>query len=55
MVVDFRPSPRPTLGVEWELGLVDARTGDLVSAAAEVVQEARDRMPQGERECTGSS
>ena len=48
MVVDFRPSPRPTLGVEWELGLVDARTGDLVSAAAEVVEEARDRMPRGE-------
>jgi carboxylate-amine ligase len=48
MVVDFRPSRRPTLGVEWELGLVDARTGDLVSAAAEVVEEARDGLSQGE-------
>jgi len=48
MVVDFRPSRRPTLGVEWELGLVDNRTGDLVSAAAEVVDEARSAIPQGE-------
>ncbi len=48
MVVDFRPSRRPTLGVEWELGLVDARTGDLVSAAAEVVEEARGRVSEGE-------
>ena len=48
MVVDFRPSRRPTLGVEWELGLVDARTGDLVSSAAAVVEEARGAIPQGE-------
>jgi glutamate---cysteine ligase / carboxylate-amine ligase len=48
MVVEFRPSRRPTLGVEWELGLVDARTGDLVSAAAEIVEEARGAMPEGE-------
>ncbi len=48
MVVDFRPSPRPTLGVEWELGLVDARTGDLVSSAAAVVEEARGAIPQGQ-------
>jgi glutamate---cysteine ligase / carboxylate-amine ligase len=48
MVVDFRPSRRPTLGVEWELGLVDARTGDLVSAAAAVVEEARGGLPDGE-------
>ena len=48
MVIDFRPSRQPTLGVEWELGLVDARTGDLVSAAAEVVEEARGAIPEGE-------
>jgi carboxylate-amine ligase len=48
MVVDFRPSRRPTLGVEWELGLVDARTGDLVSAAAEVVEAARGGISEGE-------
>jgi carboxylate-amine ligase len=48
MVVEFRPSPRPTLGVEWEVGLVDARTGDLVSAAAEIVEQARGEIPDGE-------
>jgi carboxylate-amine ligase len=48
MALEFRPSPRPTLGVEWELGLVDVRTGDLVSAASEVVEEARAQIPAGE-------
>jgi carboxylate-amine ligase len=48
VVVNFRPSPRPTLGVEWELGLVDTGTGDLVSAAAEVVAEARGRTSESE-------
>ena len=49
MLGDFRPSRRPTLGVEWELGLVDAGTGGLfVSAAAEVVEEARAGIPAGE-------
>jgi carboxylate-amine ligase len=48
MALEFRPSPRPTLGVEWELGLVDARTGDLVSAASEVVEEARAAIPAGQ-------
>nr|WP_233153629.1 glutamate--cysteine ligase [Kineosporia sp. R_H_3] len=35
--VDFTPSPAPTLGVEWELGLVDAGTGDLVQLADTVL------------------
>jgi carboxylate-amine ligase len=35
--VHFEPSPRPTIGVEWELALVDARTGDLTSAADDVL------------------
>jgi carboxylate-amine ligase len=48
MALEFRPSPRPTLGVEWELGLVDVRTGDLVSAASKVVEEARAAIPAGE-------
>ncbi|WP_088319683.1 glutamate--cysteine ligase [Kineosporia sp. R_H_3] len=37
MHVDFTPSPAPTLGVEWELGLVDAGTGDLVQLADTVL------------------
>ncbi len=41
MAIQFRASAGPTLGVEWELGLVDRRTGALVSAAGDVVEEAR--------------
>ncbi|NIZ90635.1 glutamate--cysteine ligase [Kineosporiaceae bacterium B12] len=37
MVIDFASSPRPTLGVEWEMALVDRRSRDLVSSAAEVI------------------
>lgn len=36
MPVTFHPSPRPTIGVEWELALVDPTSGDLVSAAPAV-------------------
>ena len=42
MRIDFRSSPRPTLGVEWELALVDADSGDLVPAAAEVIAAAHE-------------
>lgn len=31
--IEFRASPEPTLGVEWELALVDRDTRDLVNAA----------------------
>ncbi|NAZ81135.1 glutamate--cysteine ligase [Kineococcus sp. R8] len=37
MGIDFASSPRPTLGVEWEMALVDRRSRDLVSSAAEVI------------------
>jgi glutamate---cysteine ligase / carboxylate-amine ligase len=50
MAIRFAPSARSTLGVEWELALVDARTGDLVPLAPEVlatVAEGDDR--EGER------
>ncbi|AVM01832.1 glutamate--cysteine ligase [Gordonia iterans] len=32
--IEFRASPTPTLGVEWELALVDRDSRDLVNAAA---------------------
>ena len=41
MHVDFRPSPARTLGVEWELGLLDPRSGDLVSVAEAVLAGVR--------------
>ena len=37
MVVAFTPSPRPTVGVEWEVALVDRRSRDLVNAAEDVL------------------
>lgn len=36
-MIDFTPSPEPTLGVEWEIGLLDAQTLDLVPLAEDVV------------------
>ncbi|QBF46886.1 glutamate--cysteine ligase [Janibacter limosus] len=37
-MIEFSPSDGPTLGVEWELALVDARTQDLVPLAESVVE-----------------
>ncbi|MDT9593955.1 glutamate--cysteine ligase [Nocardioides zeae] len=44
MRIDFHGSPRPTLGVEWELALVDRETRDLANRAHEVLETARGRM-----------
>lgn len=45
MRIDFHPSPEPTLGVEWEFGLVDRRTRDLRNDAAHLFARAKARMP----------
>ena len=39
MQIDFNPSPRSSLGVEWELMLVDRGTRALTSGAAEILEE----------------
>lgn len=39
MQIEFSESERSTVGIEWELALVDASTGDLVQIAQEVLQE----------------
>ncbi|HET6652939.1 MAG TPA: glutamate--cysteine ligase [Nocardioides sp.] len=44
MPVEFRPSPRPTVGVEWEFALVDRTTRDLSNSASELF----DAVHQGE-------
>lgn len=46
MAVEFARSPRPTLGVEWEIGLIDPETRDLVPRAAEVVEIVAERQPE---------
>lgn len=45
MRIDFHGSPEPTLGVEWELALVDRRTRDLRNDAAHLFARAKARMP----------
>ncbi|MCG7296116.1 glutamate--cysteine ligase [Corynebacterium afermentans] len=42
---DFSRSDGPTLGVEWEICLVDPVTRDLVPRAAEVIEEVQARHP----------
>ena len=42
--IDFRPSPRPSLGVEWEFALVDRSSRDLVNSAADLLDAARPRL-----------
>ena len=37
--IDFAPSLRPTIGVEWEFALVDAQTRDLSNEATAVIAE----------------
>ena len=49
MRIDFRGSPEPTLGVEWELALVDRETRDLRNEAARLFTAAHPRMPDPSR------
>src|SRR6478736_7560164 len=43
--IDFHASPEPTLGVEWELALVDRRTRDLRNDATHLFARAKPRLP----------
>ncbi|MFI0433154.1 MAG: glutamate--cysteine ligase [Candidatus Nanopelagicales bacterium] len=47
MDIAFQASPQPTLGVEWEIALVDAVTGDLASRADEVLDLVGDLVDDG--------
>lgn len=46
MKIDFTTSRQSTLGVEWELALVDRDSGELVSKATDVLQGCRERHPE---------
>ena len=48
MTIHFTPNARPTIGVEMELHLVDAVTGDLVSASNEILADMGAGHPGGE-------
>jgi carboxylate-amine ligase len=41
MNIEFSPSRRSTVGVEWELGLVDRRSGELSSVAERILEAVR--------------
>jgi glutamate---cysteine ligase / carboxylate-amine ligase len=47
--IDFRGSAEPTLGVEWELALVDRRTRDLRNDASHLFARAKPRLADPER------
>lgn len=46
MNIEFAKSEQSTLGVEWELALVDRYNGDLVSVAKEVLRGVNERHPE---------
>jgi glutamate---cysteine ligase / carboxylate-amine ligase len=48
VTIHFTPNARSTVGVEMELHLVDAETGELVSASREILEEMGAGHPGGE-------
>ncbi|MBX3313525.1 MAG: glutamate--cysteine ligase [Actinobacteria bacterium] len=48
MKIDFNSSDGPSLGVEVELELVDRETGELASAATDILTELGEGHPDGE-------
>ena len=46
MKIEFASSKQSTLGVEWELALVDAETGELASVANQVLRGVAARHPE---------
>lgn len=46
MTIDFAQSAQSTLGVEWELALVDPSTGELVSVADQVLRGVSANHPE---------
>ncbi len=48
MQIPFTHNPYPTVGVELELHVIDAATGDLVNASVEILQELGEGHPSGE-------
>ncbi|HXH79005.1 glutamate--cysteine ligase [Nocardioides sp.] len=49
MRIDFKASPEPTIGVEWEFGLIDRETRDLSNTAADLFAAASPRLTDASR------
>lgn len=52
-MISFASSPQSTLGVEWELALVDMKTGELASRAQEVFTALEKHAPELLKEDNG--
>ena len=52
-MVDFARSPRSTLGVEWELALLDSRSLDLTPAAETLLADVAEYAPEFEKKIVG--
>ncbi len=48
MKIDWQPNERPTMGVEVELMIVDAETGDLTQLASQILTDVGAEHPGGE-------
>jgi glutamate---cysteine ligase / carboxylate-amine ligase len=53
MDIEFASSRRSTIGIEWEIALVDRSTGDLVSVAEEVLDALRNADGSAHSQVTG--
>ncbi|SDS30605.1 carboxylate-amine ligase [Brevibacterium siliguriense] len=53
IMVDFARSPRSTLGVEWELALLDSRSLDLTPAAETLLADVAEHAPAFEKKIVG--
>ncbi len=52
-MVDFARSPRSTIGVEWELALLDGDSLDLTPAAEDLLADVAERTPDFENRIVG--
>lgn len=52
-MVDFAHSPRSTIGVEWELALLDGESLDLTPAAESLLADVAERAPEFEKRIVG--
>lgn len=46
MAEQFKRSPNPTLGIEWEVGVIDPETRDLVPRAVDLIELVNEREPE---------
>jgi len=44
--ITFSGSPRSSLGIEWELELIDSETGELTSGASGILAELERQRAQ---------